>query len=201
MGGSPDTGNMGQGMQVPQGQFNALNQMPNVGSPQMPQMGGGGGQKGGSMGMPQQGGSSIPNEPLQMPNGGVTPIGQPNSPYGPLTPPPQGLQPAQQGPQEPLTPPPQGLTPAGNQPGPGGSLIGPSVGTAYWQQQYQQNPGNVQNYFSPPAANQLGRFYPGQQIFPGVQGTPGAQPPGHSGGMGGGQNKGPGQLSPTAGAR
>lgn len=51
------------------------------------------------------------------------------------------------------------------------SLIGGGIGTPYWQQQYQQNPGNVQNMYSPQAANQLGQFYPGQQIFPGVQGS------------------------------
>lgn len=188
-----------------QGQFNALNQIGSVGygGGGMPQGGASG--KGGGMGQtggntipgsnapnePMQkpnspltpvgqgsgiGGTNAPQEPLQKPNGGPSPMGQPNSPYGPLTPPPQGLQPQGNGQQ---------------------SLVGGGIGTPYWQGQYQQNPQNVQNYYSPPAANQLGQFYPGQQIFPGVQGAGSGTGGANSGGMGG-QSKG-GGVNPGGG--
>lgn len=86
------------------------------------------------------------------------------------------------------------LTPASGNPSTNNSLIGGAINTPYWQQQYATNPSGVQGMFSPPAANQLSQFYPGQQIFPGVQGS-GTGP---SGGYGAGSNSAGGSTGKGA---
>lgn len=87
---------------------------------------------------------------------------------------------------------PAGIRPGGgpgSTTGPNNSLVGGAINTPYWQQQYQQNPSGVQGMFSPPAANQLSQFYPGQQIFPNASGASGGA--GGYGGGGSGAHGGP----------
>lgn len=120
--------------------------------------------------------------PASMPSGGSPttnmPTMNPVSPNSPLTP--AGGNMPTMNPVQPNSP----LTPASGNPSTNNSLIGGAINTPYWQQQYATNPSGVQGMFSPPAANQLSQFYPGQQIFPGVQGS-GTGP---SGGYGAGSN-------------
>jgi hypothetical protein len=172
-------GNAFAGMQQPnQWQFNA-------------QQGGGGLNSGGTDVTPYGAGSNSGSNPMA---GGLTGMGAGGSgggqPYG-LPPMPQQGGGLNAGGTD-ATP----YGPGANTGSGGQSLIGGGVGTPYWQQQYQQNPGNVQNMYSPPAANQLGQFYPGQSIWPTPgQGGGGGNPQMPNGGKGNGGGNG---ISPTA---